>query len=81
VERSKWTSVTLAVGIRADVVAALLGKYRYSAIEAGRQGLHQGHPERFQRQPNANHGALDCAQQHRLFRQLKGLQRARPVSL
>ena len=26
--------------------------------------------------PNANHRALDCARQHRLFRQLEGLQRA-----
>ena len=36
----------------------------------GRQGLHQDHPERFQRHPNADHGAQDRARQHRLFRQL-----------
>ena len=46
-----------------------------------RQGLHQDHPERLQRQPNADHGAKDRARQYRLFRQLEGLQRARRVSL
>ena len=50
-------------------------------IEAGRQGLHQDHPERFQRHPNVDHGAQGRARQHRLFRQLEGLQRARRVSL
>ena len=46
-----------------------------------RGGKVQGHPERFQRHPNVDHGAQDRARQHRLFRQLEGLQRARRVSL
>ena len=50
-------------------------------IEAGRQGLHQDHPKRFQRHPNADHRAQNRARQHRLFRQLEGLQRARRVSI
>ena len=46
-----------------------------------RGGKVQGHPERFQRHPNVDHGAQDRARQHHLFRQLEGLQRARRVSL
>ena len=42
-----------------------------------RGGKVQGHPERFQRHPNADHGALDRAPQH----QLEGLQRARRAGL
>ena len=45
-----------------------------------RGGKVQDHPKRFQRHPNVDHRAQDRARQHRLFRQLEGLQRARRVS-
>ena len=46
-----------------------------------RGGKVQDHPKRFQRHPNVDHEAQDRARQHRLFRHLEGLQRARRVSL
>ena len=45
-----------------------------------RGGKVQDHPKRVQRDPNVDHRAQDRARQHRLFRQLEGLQRARRVS-
>jgi transposase len=43
------------------------GKIPVFGLLKGRQGLHQDHPERFQRNPNADHGMQDRARQHRLF--------------